>query len=187
MQLRDRSSLWYPCFAGRDRTYYEVVGDEHGNQAHLVESSPEPAINMRNIQYKGVRIKAAVSSAWPKHLASRHACTYVYACSWWYGSKFCACSSVLLLSAALLCCVVGCLAVACLMLCIVKTARGLYIKYKLTCWMFVSIFDVCVHILLCFWCCRLQLTMQMITKPSELHAHSCNTRWIAEHKDVTVK
>ena len=62
MQLRDRSTLWYPCFAGRDCTYYEIVGDEHGNQAQLAESSPEPAINMRNIQYKGVRIKAAVSS-----------------------------------------------------------------------------------------------------------------------------
>lgn len=52
----------YSPEGGRDCTYYEVVGDEHGNQAQLVESSPEPAINMRNIQYKGVRIKAAVSS-----------------------------------------------------------------------------------------------------------------------------
>ena len=49
--------------AGRDCTYYKAVSSSQSNTVHLVESEPDPPINMQNKRYQGVQIKSK-AAAW---------------------------------------------------------------------------------------------------------------------------
>lgn len=49
------------CCAGRDCTYYKAIHDEQHGTVQLVESSPQPPLNMQNKSYSGVTVQPAAA------------------------------------------------------------------------------------------------------------------------------